>query len=66
MPSANPFAPVIDVGGSATVGPAAASGNLSLGAASDNHGAAAWILLGLVVLVVLHKYAKFRFSTTVG
>lgn len=62
MPASNPFAPVIEVGGGATVGPASANGNVSVG---DHHAAAGYVLIGLAVLVLLWK-GKWRFSTTVG
>lgn len=64
MPSANPFAPTFEVGGSASAGPASLGGSLS-GGVSDHHTAAAYVMLSLVVLYVLHK-AHFRFSSTVG
>jgi hypothetical protein len=68
MPSANPFAPMVDIGGSASAGPATARGGFSLGTTGgvgDNHVSAGLVLLGLVALVLLWKN-KFRFSTTVG
>lgn len=67
MPSANPFAPVIEVGGSASAGPASASVGGSFGGAgvADSHVAAGWLALALLILVLLWK-SKFRFSTTVG
>lgn len=64
MPAGNPFAPLIETGVSASAGPVAASGNVRLGA-DENHAAAGWLLLGLVILIVLHR-ARFRFSQTVG
>jgi hypothetical protein len=68
VPSANPFAPVVETGVNASVGPV--SGNLSTGfgltgGAGDHHVSAGIVLLGLVILVLLWK-SKFRFSTTVG
>ena len=66
MPAGNPFAPLIDVGGGATVGPASAKASLGLNGVGDHHASAGLILLGLVVLIVLHKTGKFRFSTQVG
>lgn len=67
MPAGNPFAPLIDVGGGAT-GPASAKGSLGLGidGVGDHHASAGLVLLGLVVLIVLHKTGHFRFSTQVG
>lgn len=62
MPAGNPFVSLIDVGGGATVGPATASANLSVG---DHHAAAGYVAVGLIILVLLWK-SKFRFSTTVG
>jgi len=66
MPASNPFAPLIDVGGGASVGPASGSFSTSLGAPADHHAAAGYVLLGLLVLIALHKWGHFRFSTTVG
>lgn len=68
MPASNPFAPLIDVGGGASVGPASAKGSLSAGldGAGDHHASAGLVLLGLIVLVLLHKSGHFRFSTQVG
>lgn len=65
MPAGNPFAPMIEVGGGASVGPV--SGNLSgtLGSAGDNHASAAFVLLSLALLFLLWK-GRFRFSTKVG
>ena len=64
MPAANVAAPVIEIGGDARGGPVSASARGSLGI-DQNHGTAAWLLLGLGALVLLHR-AKFRFSQTVG
>ena len=63
MPSSNPFSPLIEVGGGANVGPASASASASVG---DHHASAGFVALALIALVIMHKYAKFRFSTTVG
>jgi len=71
MPAANPFAPLIDVGGSASAGPATAKGggSLSLGNGTgqlDTHHISGAVLAGaLLLLVLLHK-GRFRFSTKVG
>lgn len=69
MPAGNPFAPVIDVGGTAQVGPASggASFNLGLGngTVGDHHATAGYLLISLAVLWLLWK-KRFRFSTTVG
>jgi hypothetical protein len=69
VPAANPFAPLIDVSGGATAGPASVKGggSLSLGntTVGDHHISAAVLLGALVVLVLLHK-GRFRFSTKVG
>lgn len=67
MPAANPFAPVIDVGGSASVGGVTASGGVSVGGGSvaDNHASALYLVLAITALYLLYKN-KFRFSTTVG
>ena len=62
MPSANPFAPLVDVGGGATVGPVSGSASLAV---DDHHATAGIALSGLVLLLLLWK-SKFRFSTTVG
>jgi hypothetical protein len=62
MPASNPFAPVIEVGGGATVGPASGNASVSVG---DHHAAAGMVLIGLAILVLLWK-GKFRFSTTVS
>jgi hypothetical protein len=65
VPASNPFAPLIDVGGGATIGPA--SGNLSGSVnVGDHHASAGLILAGLAVLILLHKSGHFRFSTQVG
>lgn len=64
MPSANPFAPTFEVGGSASAGPASASASVS-GGVQDHHTAAAYVAVGLLMLYLLHK-AHFRFSSTVG
>ena len=70
MPTGNPFAPVIDVGGGAQIGPASGtiSGSLGLGSGTvgDHHATAGILLLGGVLLLILHVKGKFRFSTTVG
>lgn len=65
MPAGNPFAPLIDVGGS--VGPVQGSGSLSVGSVQvgDHHAAAGVVLIGLVILVLLYK-GRWRFSTQVG
>ncbi len=71
MPAANPFAPLIDVGGSATAGPATAKGggSISFGNGStqigDHHVSAAFLAGALLLLVLLYK-RRFRFSTKVG
>ncbi len=65
MPATNPFVPLIEVGGSASAGPAAAGANFSVGNMGDNHVSAGMVLLGVGLLVLLWKN-KFRFSTTVG
>lgn len=64
MPAGNPFAPVFDTGGQVSAGPVSGSAGLSLGV-SDNHVAAAWVSIALLLLILLWK-SKFRFSTTVG
>ena len=64
MPIANPFAPTIDVGGSASAGPAQIGGGLSIGV-QDHHAVAGYLLIGLAILFLLHR-ANFRFSSTVG
>ena len=66
MPASNPFAPLIDVGGSASVGPATGGISGTLGDAGDHHAAAGYVLLSLLALIALHKWGHFRFSTTVG
>lgn len=65
MPAGNPFAPLIDVGGS--VGPVSGQGSVGVGGVTvgDHHAAAGFVLLGLVILVILWK-RNFRFSTTIG
>ena len=65
MPAGNPFAPLIDVGGS--VGPVSGGANASVGGVTvgDHHASAGFVLLGVVILVVLYKRG-FRFSTTIG
>ncbi len=65
MPQGNPFAPVIEVGGSA--GPVQANAGISTGSLSvgDHHVAAGAVAAGLLILVILWKM-KFRFSTTIG
>lgn len=67
MPSANVFAPLIEVGGSASAGPVsgAVKASLGTGSAEDNHVAAGTLAVALIVLVLLWRN-KFRFSTTVG
>ena len=66
MPASNPFAPLIDVGGGATVGPASGNVSAALGNPADHHATAGYVLLGLLALIALHKWGHFRFSTTVG
>jgi hypothetical protein len=65
MPSGNPFAPLIDVGGQ--VGPVSGGANIGVGGVTvgDHHAAAGFVLLGLAILVILYK-RNFRFSTTIG
>lgn len=69
MPAANPFAPLIEVGGSAQAGPARASGtsSFSLGDTQlgDHHVSAAFLAGSLVLLWALYT-RRFRFSTKVG
>ena len=69
MPAANPFAPLIDVGGQAQAGPARVSGtsSFSLGDTQlgDHHVSAAFAAGALLLLVLLYK-GRFRFSTKVG
>ena len=69
MPAANPFAPLIDVGGNATAGPATVKGGGSLslgnGQLGAHHISGAVLAGALVLLIVLHK-GRFRFSTKVG
>lgn len=62
MPSSNPFSPLIEVGGGASVGPASGSVSASVG---DHHASAAYVAGALLVLFLLWK-ARFRFSTSVG
>lgn len=66
MPIANPFAPTIEVGGqgSASAGPVSLGGKLNFGV-QDHHSVAAYVLIGLAALFLLHR-AHFRFSSTVG
>lgn len=64
MPIANPFVPTIEVGGSASAGPASFGGNLNFGL-EDHHAVAGYLLVGIAILFLLHK-ANFRFSSTVG
>ena len=66
MPSSNPFAPLIDVGGGAQVGPASANLSGTIANPSDHHATAGYVLIGLLALIALHKWGHFRFSTTVG
>ncbi len=65
MPSGNPFAPLIDVGGSA--GPVSGNANIGVGGVQvgDHHASAGFVAIALVVLVILWK-RKYRFSTTIG
>lgn len=69
MPAGNPFAPVIDVGGTAQVGPAQGGASFNLGFGNgqvgDHHATAGFLLVSLALLYLLWKN-KFRFSTTVG
>lgn len=69
MPSSNPFAPVIEVGGGASVGPVSGTGTagLTIGGAQvgDHHVSATVILVGLIALYLLHT-KRWRFSTRVG
>ncbi len=62
MPAANPFSPLLEVGGGATIGPASANGSLKL---DDHHATAGVTLLAIVILALLWK-GRFRFSTKVG
>lgn len=62
MPAANPFSPLLEVGGGASVGPASASGSLKV----DDHHATAGVTLAALALLFLLWKSKFRFSTTVG
>lgn len=65
MPSGNPFAPLVEVGGA--VGPV--SGGVNIGVAGvtvgDHHASAGFVLLGLVILVLLYQ-RRWRFSTQIG
>lgn len=65
MPASNPFAPLIDVGG--TVGPVSASSSVGVGGVTvgDHHVTAGFVAVALITLVLLWRN-KFRFSTTVG
>lgn len=65
MPAGNPFAPLIDVGGS--VGPVSGGANLGVAGVQvgDHHAAAGFVAVGLIILVVLYR-KNFRFSTTIG
>lgn len=69
MPAGNPFAPLIDVGGSAQVGPVSSTANagINIGGAQvgDHHVAASTVLISLAVLFLLYK-RRYRFSTRVG
>lgn len=69
MDGFNPFAPTVEIGGSAQAGGAraAAQGALSVGNISpeDNHVTAGLVLVALGVLFLLWR-GKFRFSMTVG
>lgn len=69
MPAGNPFAPVIEVGGTASVGGVSGSGNAGLQIGDtqigDHHASAALVLVGLVALYLLYT-KRFRFSTRVG
>ena len=69
MPAGNPFAPLIEVGGNANVGPVStnASGGINIGNAQvgDHHVAAGTVLVALAILYLLHK-RRWRFSTRVG
>lgn len=65
MPSGNPFAPLIDVGGS--VGPVSGKANIGVGGVQigDHHASAAFVALGLLILVLLYQ-RRWRFSTQIG
>jgi len=69
MPSANPFSPVVEIGGGASVGPVSGTGSagIQIGGATlgDHHASAAFVLGSLIVLFLLYKN-RFRFSTRVG
>ena len=69
MPAGNPFAPLIDVGGTASAGPVSgnASAGINIGNAQvgDHHVAAGTVLVALAILYLLHK-RRWRFSTRVG
>lgn len=65
MPEANPFAPLIEVGGGASAGPVSGKAGVSLSTGGEHHVSAGVVLLALGLLVLLWK-SKFRFSTTVG
>lgn len=68
MPAGNPFAPLVEVGGGASVGPASGNlhGSFGVQGVGDHHVSAGFVALALVTLILLHKAGKFRFSTTVG
>ena len=65
MPASNPFAPLIDVGGS--VGPVQGSTSLGVGGVTvgDHHATAGFVAIGLIAIFLLYK-GKWRFSTQVG
>ena len=65
MPAGNPFAPLIEVGGS--VGPASGSANIGVAGVTvgDHHVAAGFVALALLAIVVMYKKG-FRMSTRIG
>ncbi len=65
MPAGNPFAPLIDVGG--TAGPVSGNAGIGVGGVTigDHHAAAGFVAVALIALVLLYK-GKWRFSTQVG